>query len=168
MAVKARSKPSLFIHKDTPTMADTTAKSLKGIGFEYQSAKFTKVTSEIGQVAANLSTALAAEEREIRADKEGLLTLKAELLRIQEEKAAAQARIARNKALLGNFGTDFGPIEAAAEAQVAQISALYDMARERHAHGIDILKRDFGYHPLYKRPGDGVTGVPFKPRSPPK
>jgi len=42
---------------------------------------------------------------------------------------------------------------------------LYDRAKAKHAQGINVLKREYDYHPEFSkgRPGE-FKGVPFKPK----
>lgn len=47
---------------------------------------------------------------------------------------------------------------------VAAIGKLYENAKQKHAAGIDVLKREFGYHPQFKRATDQFSGVPFRPK----
>jgi hypothetical protein len=44
------------------------------------------------------------------------------------------------------------------------IAKIYDKAKVGHAKGIVVLKKEFGYHPEFKRPGDTFTGIAFKPK----
>jgi hypothetical protein len=45
-----------------------------------------------------------------------------------------------------------------------EIGGIYDKAKEGHANGLLILMREFGYHPIYKKPGDSFTAIPFRPK----
>ncbi len=62
-----------------------------------------------------------------------------------------------------SFHDDVGPFAKKYQTLVDEISTLYGEAKEKHAQGIQLLVRDFSYHPLFKRWDDNFTSVPFKP-----
>ena len=43
------------------------------------------------------------------------------------------------------------------------IATLYDNAKEEHAKGIEVLIKEFDYHPLFKRKDGEFTATPFRP-----
>jgi hypothetical protein len=47
---------------------------------------------------------------------------------------------------------------------VAETGKLYGDAKEKHAAGVELLCRDFGYHPAYRRWHDTFTATPWKPK----
>ena len=53
--------------------------------------------------------------------------------------------------------------QAGAGREPPDAVALDHEAKEKHAQGIQLLVRDFSYHPLFKRWDDNFTSVPFKP-----
>ena len=44
------------------------------------------------------------------------------------------------------------------------ISGLYQNAKEQHVKGLEVLVEEFNYHPMFKRPTDNFTAVPFVPK----
>ena len=45
----------------------------------------------------------------------------------------------------------------------SDIGTIYEKAKKGHAKGIVLLQQEFGYHPIFKHPGDTFTAIPFKP-----
>ena len=57
----------------------------------------------------------------------------------------------------GNFEQQYSEL-------VGTIQNVYDNAKEFHAKGIELLVKDFNYHPAFKRHSDTFTGTPFTPK----
>ena len=50
------------------------------------------------------------------------------------------------------------------ENNTKEIGGIYGNARKQHAAGINMLIREFDYHPPFKRHSDTFTAVPFNPK----
>ena len=61
------------------------------------------------------------------------------------------------------YDTDIGPFENMYEDLVEEIHRLYDNAKDKHKAAIELLIKEFQYHPLFKHHDDFFSGVPFKP-----
>jgi len=46
---------------------------------------------------------------------------------------------------------------------VDEIGVLYGAAKDKHLAAINLLIREFNYHPMFKHWDDEFTGVPFRP-----
>jgi hypothetical protein len=44
------------------------------------------------------------------------------------------------------------------------VSDLYDNAKIEHAKGIQLLVKEFDYHPMFKTQAGGFTASPFRPK----
>lgn len=147
-------------------MSSYRHKSTVGSATDMQNEKvhFGYVTSEIQQVAVHLRSTLAAVEAEGKADTLSINQLQHELTQIRDEKAFLATRMKKDKEWLAAYDERATPLEGLYQGSVAAIGQIYDAAKDRHAHGIDILKKEFDYHPTFKRAGDSFTGKPFKPK----
>ena len=44
------------------------------------------------------------------------------------------------------------------------MGVLYQNAKDKHAGGLEMLKKHFDYHPEFKRWSDTFSAVPFRPK----
>ncbi len=56
-----------------------------------------------------------------------------------------------------NFETQYSDL-------ISSINEIYKTAKAGHAKGIDMLIKDFEYHPAFKTHNSTFTAVPFKPK----
>jgi hypothetical protein len=61
-------------------------------------------------------------------------------------------------------GPGRSPFHENFERMVEETGKLYGAAKEKHAAGVELLCRDFGYHPAYKRWHDTFSSTPWKPQ----
>lgn len=102
---------------------------------------------------------------ELKADEDGIIELRSELERIRIEKEHIQRRLKRNTLIMTNYDKQIGPIDQIYAHNVEAIGNLYNNAKEKHAKGIDVLKNNFDYHPLYsKGRKNEMRGIPFTPK----
>ena len=59
---------------------------------------------------------------------------------------------------------EIGPFQSTYGKNTEGIKTHYDKARTFHDKGIKMLQKDFGYHRLFKHPGDTFSAVPFRPK----
>jgi hypothetical protein len=62
-----------------------------------------------------------------------------------------------------HYEINIAPFEGQYDKMVAGMGEIYSTAKDGHTKGIELLKKDFGYHPAYKRHDDKFTATPFKP-----
>ena len=122
------------------------------------------VTGGVQGAISNLETEISDLDKEVKEDALGLQDLKETLVRLDVRKADLERKIAKNEAWLEAFALDIGPFEELYAKMSGEIADLYVDAKRKHAGAINLLKRDFDYHPEYKRATDTFTGVPFKPK----
>jgi len=66
---------------------------------------------------------------------------------------------------MNNYEKQIGPIDQVYAANIAAIDNLYTNAKTKHAKGIEVLKNNFDYHPLYsKGRKNEIHGIPFTPK----
>ena len=128
-------------------------------------AKMNDNTSVIGVTVANLRTQLDELKGELKADEEGLVQMRAILLRIRLVKKSLEQRLRKTKASAALFDKSIGPLSNVYDTAIEASGMLYNMAKAKHAKGVGILKDEFGFHELYSkgRPGE-FRGQPFHPK----
>ena len=62
-----------------------------------------------------------------------------------------------------HYETNIAPFEGQYDNMVSGIGDIFLNACDRHAKGVDMLKKEFDYHPSYKKHSDRFSAVPFKP-----
>ena len=73
-------------------------------------------------------------------------------------------RLTENQVYAREFDEKIGPFEKMYEGLTAEIDVLYRNAKKQHARGLQVLKDEFDYHPLFKRRDGEFSAVPFKPK----
>jgi len=86
------------------------------------------------------------------------------LLRMKSQRDMLAARIQENKQFTKDFERDIGPFQDKYHAMVGEVDVLYGEAKGRHASGIQLLIREFDYHPSFKRWNDEFSSTPWKPK----
>mmetsp|Transcript_16564 Transcript_16564/g.42051 ORF Transcript_16564/g.42051 Transcript_16564/m.42051 type:complete len:149 (+) Transcript_16564:123-569(+) len=102
-------------------------------------------------------------EGELKVDAEGLAEVENELYKLNKRRKFLEDRIKTGKDWLENYETNIAPIAGQYDKMVAGMGEIYQTAVDGHTKGIELLKKDFGYHPAYKRHDDKFTATPFKP-----
>ena len=74
-------------------------------------------------------------------------------------------RLKRTKQSIKLYDDNVGPLENIYETSIQATSVLYDRAKAKHEQGIEVLKKQYDYHPAFSkgRPGE-FRGVPFTPK----
>jgi hypothetical protein len=126
--------------------------------------KMKATASGLEGVVENLTNTLWTLDAEIKADAEGKHEYRKAIRTLEVKRAALQARFDANAAWSHMYDRDIGPFQSKNEKNVAGIAVIYDKARACHASGIEVLKEEFAYHPLFKHPGDTFNAVPFAPK----
>ena len=132
-------------------------------GRKKESEVFNKTSSAIANVLDNLKNQLKALEREIRADKAGKKEFEERLALLNRQKEQVTKRLKANEEWARSFDAEIGPFEKKYQNLTGDIATLYDNAKEEHAKGIEVLIKEFDYHPLFKRKDGEFTATPFRP-----
>lgn len=112
----------------------------------------------------NLTMQLKILNDEIKSQEKSKLEFDKILKRLETRRDDLTKNIKKNNDWISSYDTEVGPFAAKYNQMTADIGILYDNAKVGHKFGIDLLKKEFGYHPLFKRPTDTFTSTPFKPK----
>ena len=130
--------------KKTMLEMDHAAVSIKGVG-------------------DTLRTQLNILSADIKAAESGKAEYDKRLGRLETRKADLLARIKKNEEWIHTYDTEVGPFANRYKEMTSDIGIIYEKAKKGHAKGIVLLQQEFGYHPIFKHPGDTFTAIPFKP-----
>lgn len=75
-----------------------------------------------------------------------------------------QNRIKANTEWAAKYDLEVGPFAKKYEDMTKNIGNIYEQAKEGHKRGILVLKKEFGYHPAFRRPQDTFSAIPFIPK----
>ena len=123
-----------------------------------------KNSSAIGTVLAVIKTQMDQLDKQIREDEKGKKEYSDQLGRLNKRKIDRLTRFNKNQKWAKEFDGQIGPFEAKYKGLTKDIAGLYENAKVQHAKGLDVLKREFNYHPAFKRPQDNFFAVPFVPK----
>jgi flagellar motility protein MotE (MotC chaperone) len=112
-------------------------------------------------VIDTLRVQVGALESEIKADLESKAEFERHLKVLETRKQDLLARIKSNKTSIQDF--DSTNIAENYKNMTEGIATIYANAKKGHASGIVLLQKEFGYHPVFKRPGDTFTATAFRP-----
>ena len=122
-----------------------------------------RTSNGISGVLENLRNQLAILEEEIKADEDGKAEYERTLGQLEVKRAEIQSRLDANSDWASTYALEIGPFEDRYNNMTANIGDIYNTAKKGHKRGVELLKKEFGYHPEFKRPGDTFTAVPFRP-----
>ena len=125
--------------------------------------KLNSNASSIGNILDVLRVKLDELEKDIRSDLKGKKEYEDQLHRLQVRKDDCLKRMEKNKAFAAKFDKDIGPFENTYAGMTDNMEKLYRNAKVQHAKGVELLKKEFNYHPMYKKPGSNFSAVPFRP-----
>eukprot|EP00391_Amoebophrya_sp_Ameob2_P004695 CAMPEP_0179007058 /NCGR_PEP_ID=MMETSP0795-20121207/14930_1 /TAXON_ID=88552 /ORGANISM="Amoebophrya sp., Strain Ameob2" /LENGTH=147 /DNA_ID=CAMNT_0020701951 /DNA_START=62 /DNA_END=505 /DNA_ORIENTATION=- len=116
-------------------------------------AQVHKTGTDAGAMMGKLEEGLKNLEREINADKTGLIEMNTHLIALRKEKADLEAKIQSMQDYCDSLVSEasIGGVLKQFDAMEGYLKNAYGKVREGHAKGIDMLKKEFGYHPAYKR-----------------
>ena len=123
-----------------------------------------RTASSIKGVLDNLRVQIQIIDQDIKASEKSKAEFDKILGTYEKKKADLERRIKQNEEWVNNYDTDVGPFAQRYADMTSQIGQIYDKAKDGHARGIDVLKKEFGYHPAFKRPQDTFSAVPFRPK----
>ena len=133
-------------------------------GSKQASAKMNSTTSSIGTILEVLHAKLEALNKDIKSDAEGKKEYEDQLKRLQLQKDDCEKRLVKNKAFAAKFDKDIGPFEKMYNNMTGNMEQLYSNAKIEHAKGVNLLKKEFNYHPMYKKHDSNFSAVPFRPK----
>jgi len=128
-----------------------------------QMIEMDSTASSIKGVLTNLQNQLTVLDAQIRSDEKSKMDFERHLSTLETKKAELEARVKQSEEWAKTYDTEVGPFADRYKAMTADIGVIYDKAKIGHAKGIVLLEKEFGYHPIFKRPGDTFTGIPFRP-----
>ena len=128
-----------------------------------QMIEMDSTASSIKGVLTNLQNQLTVLDAQIRLDEKSKKDFERHLSTLETKKAELEARVKQSEEWAKTYDTEVGPFADRYKAMTADIGVIYDQAKIGHAKGIVLLEKEFGYHPIFKRPGDTFTGIPFRP-----
>ena len=140
--------PSLHARVTTPEKTESFARTANGIG---------------GGIVNNRMR-LEELDEDIKADEKGIVEYKAMIKQLAVKRELLDERVKKNRAWLKDYEESIGPFQTQYANLVAEIESTYGEAKERHRAGVEILIRDFDYHPTFKRWDDNFTATPFVPK----
>ena len=115
-------------------------------------------------VTEDLRVKLNILNAEIKADNKSKEEFERHLGLLQKRKDEILFRMKENDAWASTYARDVGPFADRYEAMTAEIGKIYEKAKIGHAKGIDMLKKEFHYHPEFKKAGKNeFFGIPYKP-----
>eukprot|EP00948_MAST-09A_sp_MAST-9A-sp1_P002973 g2973.t1 len=126
--------------------------------------KANAIFSEVGGTLGGLERKNNLLKQEIRDDQDGVAGFDRILGQLYKKRDFLQKRMDENVMYAKQFDEKIGPFEKMYEGLTKDIDVLYRNAKKQHAQGIEVLKQEFDYHPLFKRKNGEFTGVPFKPK----
>eukprot|EP00939_MAST-03C_sp_MAST-3C-sp1_P000801 g801.t1 len=126
-------------------------------------SKLNSNASSIGNILDVLKAKLDDLEKEIRSDLKGKKDYEDQLHRLQVRRSDCVKRLEKNTAFAVKFDKDIGPFEKTYAGMTQNMEALYENAKLQHAKGVKLLKQEFKYHPMYKKPDSNFSAVPFRP-----
>ena len=94
---------------------------------------------------------------------DGLFDFEQRLNFLYKERTFLENRLKSNNEFAEKFDAQIGPFEKMYDKLTDGMTSLYDNAKTEHKKGIDVLIREFNYHPLWKQSNDCFNATPFKP-----
>jgi len=125
--------------------------------------RLNKNASSIGTILDVLKTKLDLLEKDIRSDEKGKKEYEDQLHRLRSKREHVMKRMKGNEEWAAQFDKDIGPFENMYDSMTGNMESLYSNAKAQHAKGVKLLKKEFKYHPMYKRPDSDFSAVPFRP-----
>ncbi|CAD7942305.1 unnamed protein product [Amoebophrya sp. A25] len=116
-------------------------------------AQVHKTGTNAGAMMGKLEEGLKNLERDIGADKAGLIEMNTHLIALKKEKLDLETKIKEMQDYCDSMVSEasIGGVLKQFDAMEGYLKKAYGRVREGHAKGIDLLKNEFGYHPAYKR-----------------
>ena len=107
---------------------------------------------------------LSRLETEIKRDEIGKAEFDLVIGQLQTRKSDLLQRVKMNDEWAKQYDLKIGPFEETYDNMTKDIGKTYDNAKEGHERGLNVLIKEFGYHPAFKQGEDPFTAVPFRPK----
>ena len=119
--------------------------------------------SSVKVVLGNVRVQLQILDDDIKADLKSKAEYEKQLKNLENRKADLLARIKSNNEWLHTYNNEVGPFAEKYKNMTSDIQKIYGNAKKGHAAGIQLLEKEFGYHPIFKRPLDTFSATTFTP-----
>ncbi|KAF4723106.1 Casein kinase II subunit alpha [Perkinsus olseni] len=131
-----------------------------------------KESCECANITGSLEGQLQQLRSEIRTDEAGLKDMRRHLAHLQKHRAKLQQEIDRCESFVASMSSEasLGGVMKKFDSMESFLEGEYHAARDKHRKGIELLKREFGYHPAYRkglRPGREFSATYFTPKRDP-
>merc|ERR1711998_679297 len=120
------------------------AKEGQQIGIRNNSSVISGVIEHKKQEIANL-------DKEIVADREGVKEYQDKIDLLQQRKNDLLKQIEQDKVFCAHFDENIGPFEREYYKCQDQVREKYDCAKVAYKDSLQLLIKEFGFHPAYKR-----------------
>jgi hypothetical protein len=110
-----------------------------------------------------LQIRLAELDNSIKADENAARELEGQLAVLYKRKNELLLSINKNKKFAQDYKDQIGPFDKEYDKISTSIAELYGDAKVKYYDGVELLKREFRYHPTFKRWNDDFSSTPFRP-----
>lgn len=122
-----------------------------------------RTSSSIKGVLDNLRVQIQIIDDDIKASEKSKMEFERQLTILETRKEELKRRVDRNNEWAATYDLEVGPFAAKYNDMTKGIGQIYEKAKVGHKKGIELLEREFGYHPAFKRPKDTFTATAFRP-----
>lgn len=111
----------------------------------------------------NLRMLLKDTEAEIVADEESCKEMKRHIMALEVEKGKIAAKVAEDEAFVAAMTDEksLGGVMKQFDGMQGFLEKAYNRARGKHKDGIELLKKEFGYHPAYRLGREGEFSATY-------
>eukprot|EP01038_Epipyxis_sp_PR26KG_P013737 gene13737-18426_t len=122
-----------------------------------------RTSSSIKGVLDNLKIQIQILDADIKASEKSKMEFERHLQGLENRRDELKKRVKTNTEWAATYDLEVGPFATKYQDMTAQIGQIYEKAKVGHHKGIELLEKEFNYHPAFKRPTDTFTAVPFRP-----
>lgn len=111
----------------------------------------------------NLRMLLKDTEQEIAADEESCKEMRRHIAALEVEKGKIEAKIAEDEKFVAAMCDEksLGGVMKQFDGMQGFLEKAYNRARGKHKDGIELLKKEFGYHPAYRLGREGEFSATY-------
>eukprot|EP00238_Polyblepharides_amylifera_P005215 CAMPEP_0196600360 /NCGR_PEP_ID=MMETSP1081-20130531/95345_1 /TAXON_ID=36882 /ORGANISM="Pyramimonas amylifera, Strain CCMP720" /LENGTH=143 /DNA_ID=CAMNT_0041926193 /DNA_START=457 /DNA_END=888 /DNA_ORIENTATION=+ len=140
-----------------------TKGNIKGASHTNGAAVLGMVSSTLGVSIENARRELSGVITEIKEDKVSKAEFQNTLHVLQSKREKVLARIEHNRDFENEFEEMIGPFLKQYAHLCTDMGAINQEVNIKHTTAMEILRKNFDYHPAYKRWSDAFSPVPWKP-----
>lgn len=122
-----------------------------------------RTSTSIKGVLDTLKMQIKMLDDEIKAMEKSKLEFERHLGLLEKKREDLLSRVKFNTEWASTYDLEVGPFAAKYDDMTSQIQSIYNNAKKGHHRGIELLEKEFGYHPAFKRPQDTFTATAFRP-----